>query len=84
MAGNPKIPLPITEFTASAARLQRPMARTRPVCGDVIANRLYHNLSFLELNFLLDGRYGYAQRNPKTSKERTLQWQRPSQIYGFC
>jgi len=45
--GSPKMPLPITEFTASAARLQRPIARTRcgctrPDCGDVISQRLYH------------------------------------------
>jgi len=28
--GNPKTPLPIMQLTMSAARLQRPMARTRP------------------------------------------------------
>ena len=28
MDGNPNTPLPITEFTTSAVRLQRPMART--------------------------------------------------------
>jgi hypothetical protein len=32
VAGNPKIPLPIIEFTMSAARLHRPMARTKLVC----------------------------------------------------
>jgi hypothetical protein len=28
--GKPKTPLPMMQFTVSAARLQRPMARTRP------------------------------------------------------
>jgi hypothetical protein len=28
--GRPKTPLPMMQFTVSAARLQRPMARTRP------------------------------------------------------
>src|SRR5258706_12039425 len=52
VAGNPKMPLPIIEFTASAARLQRPMARTRPVCGDVIAKPFVsHAAPSLELNF---------------------------------
>jgi hypothetical protein len=32
-AGNPKTPLPMMQFTVSAAMLQRPMARTRP-CFD--------------------------------------------------
>src|ERR1700721_2705562 len=43
VAGNPKIPLPIIEFRARAARLQRPMARTKlvvpvvPALGEVMA-----------------------------------------------
>src|SRR5262245_27595488 len=32
--GNPKIPAPTTELMTSAARLQRPMARTSPVCEE--------------------------------------------------
>src|ERR1051326_6196708 len=38
--GSPKTPLPIMQFTISAAILQRPMARTRPsleVCGGLIS-----------------------------------------------
>jgi hypothetical protein len=45
VAGNPKMPLPIIEFTASAARLHRPMARTKPVCGDVIAKPFVSHLA---------------------------------------
>jgi len=46
-AGRPKMPLPMMQFTVSAAMLQRPMARTKPslevVSGPVsgIAS-LYH------------------------------------------
>lgn len=64
--GNPKIPLPITEFTASAARLQRPSARTRPDRGEGIANRLYHTHPQFGLNFFT----GYAIQNPP--QERTF------------
>ena len=45
--GNPKTPLPITQFTISAAMLQRPMARTNP-SADMrswpvsVTARLYH------------------------------------------
>jgi hypothetical protein len=46
MAGSPKIPLPIIEFTASAARLQRPIARTTPVCEDVIASQFAEKIGF--------------------------------------
>src|ERR1035438_8597478 len=57
VAGRPKMPLPIIEFTASAARLQRPMARTKlagpePVCFDVIANRFYHTRPVLWVKLL--------------------------------
>jgi hypothetical protein len=38
VAGNPKMPLPMMEFTASAAKLQRPIARTKPVFDVVIEN----------------------------------------------
>ena len=31
--GKPKTPLPMMQFTVSAAKLQRPMARTRPSLG---------------------------------------------------
>ena len=35
--GSPKTPLPITEFTVSATKLQRPIARTKPVLEVAIA-----------------------------------------------
>src|SRR5271165_2888743 len=41
--GSPNTPLPMTEFTVSATRLQRPIARTRPLCAPVMAKRLYHS-----------------------------------------
>ena len=49
VAGNPKIPLPIIEFTTSAVRLQRPIARTnpvciRPVCPNIIAKPFVSHL----------------------------------------
>jgi hypothetical protein len=40
--GNPNMPLPITEFTVNATRLQRPIARSKPAFEFVIATRLYH------------------------------------------
>ena len=51
--GSPKTPLPMMEFTTSATRLQRPMARTSSWCGGlaktVPSARLYHiSLDFLE------------------------------------
>ena len=41
--GNPNIPLPMMELTTSAARLQRPMARTRPDCSLLSKTWLYHS-----------------------------------------
>ena len=41
--GNPKMPLPMMELTTSAARLQRPIARTRPVCSVADKPCLYHS-----------------------------------------
>ena len=40
--GNPNIPLPIMELTTSAARLHRPMARTRLVGSVADKTCLYH------------------------------------------
>lgn len=57
MEGNPNTPLPMTEFTTSAARLQRPMARTRCLPGagfwvdsrvDSVTARLYHKWRFTD------------------------------------
>ena len=45
--GSPKTPLPITEFTTSAVRLQRPMARTscrlRETCGSVSGTGCFYH-----------------------------------------
>ena len=47
--GSPKTPLPITEFTTSAVRLQRPMARTscwlRDTCGSVSGTGCFYHKS---------------------------------------
>jgi len=45
--GNPNTPLPMTQFTMSAAMLQRPMARTKPSaevrsCAVSVTARFYH------------------------------------------
>src|SRR5262245_47714876 len=47
--GNPKTPLPMMELTINAARLQRPMARTRVV---LVTEGLYHNYCLIRLRAL--------------------------------
>jgi hypothetical protein len=49
--GNPKIPLPMIELMTSAARLHRPMARTRPDFSPPGKTWFYHSFQLSAITF---------------------------------